>query len=169
MRRLALGAFTVVALSSATAGCAANNPSPVSAAAARALQPLVQELRVAASGKSTFAVEQKEQALVNKVQSLQNSGDLTAKRAQKIDDAAVRLLADFRHHNQPTPPPTSATPSITPTTESPSPTPSITPTTESPSPTPTITVTIPATHTAKPKNSISSSPFFPQSPTARPS
>jgi hypothetical protein len=160
MRRLALGAFTVVALSSVTAGCAANNPSPVSAAAAKALQPLVQELRVAASGKSTFAVQQKEQALVNEVQSLQNSGDLNPKRAQKIDDAAVLLLADFRHHNQPTPPPTSATPSITPTTESPSPTPTPTLTTESPSPTPTVTVTVPPVDTAKPKKSSSSNPLL---------
>jgi hypothetical protein len=147
MRRLALGAASATfAAATLAAGCAANNPSPVSASAAKAMRPLVAQLRSAADGHSIFAAEQAEQALVDKVQSLQESGDLNPKRAQNIDDAAVRLLTDFKHHNEPTPPPTTATPTET--------------LTESPTATPTVTVTAPPTETtsATPTDSTSATP-----------
>jgi hypothetical protein len=158
MRRLALGAATAtVAVSMLTAGCASNNPTPVSAAAAKTLKPLVSQLRDAAHGHSNFAVEQAEQALVDEVQSLQDSGDLNPKRAQNIDNAAVLLLNDFKHHNQPTTPPTSPTPTVTVTSESPTPTPTLT----TPPPTDTATASPTDTVTSTPKKTKTGNPLFP--------
>jgi uncharacterized membrane protein len=138
MRRVLIAGLAVVAVAT---GCSSNNPSQVSAKAAKALKQPVLDLRVAANGSSVFAVSQQEQALVNEVESLVQSNDLTQQRAQKIENAAATLLSDFRHKIEATATPT-VTPTVTPTTESP------TPTESSPTPSSTITITETPTDTA---------------------
>jgi hypothetical protein len=135
MKRLLSGlALAVVALGF-TAGCSTTSDG-VSAKAAKDLRGDVEAVRVAASGSSVSAVSGAVQALVNEVNSLEQSGNLSDVRGRDIQDAAQGLLTDFKQRHKPTPPPT--TPSTTPATS-----PSETPTT----PTPTVTVTVPATPT----------------------
>jgi len=141
MKRLVV-AVGIVAGSALAAGCSANNPSPVSAAAAKALKPLVKNLRQAASGNSVSAVRLAEQALNNEVDQLVQSNDLTPNRGQNIQNAAATLLSDFRHKVAVTSSPTvTQTPTSTPTpTETPTPT-------STPTPSPTVTITVPPTQT----------------------
>jgi hypothetical protein len=116
-------------------GCAGSSTGGVSAAVARQLKPFVSELRIAAGGSSIPAVTEKEQALVQEVESLISSGDLSNAKGVKIEDAAATLLNDFKKKYEPTP---------TPTPSSETPTPTETPT----SPGPTVTITIPPTDTS---------------------
>jgi hypothetical protein len=140
MKRLVI-VVGVAVLSATAVGCSSKNPSPVSAAAAKALKPLVKDLRAAADGESVFAVRQAEQALNNEVDQLVQSQDLTPNRGQNIQDAAATLLSDFRHKIDATASPTeSLTPTETPTTETPTPTETVTPSS-------TVTVTVPPTET----------------------
>jgi len=141
MKRL-FGALAVVAI--ATSGCAGTSTGGIPAAAARQLKPFVSELRVAASGTSIAAVTEKEQALVQEVESLISSGDLSNAKGVKIEDAAATLLNDFKKKYAPTPTPTPTTPTPTPTSESPTPTEKPT----KPKPKPTHTITVPPTDTA---------------------
>lgn len=135
MRRLVALVLTALVLMPA---CASSSAGPVSATAAQALQPYVGALRLAASGSSVSQVAQQVRALDAEVQRLQRSNDLGPSRAQKIQDAATALLADFRHKHTQTPPtsPTVVTSTTAPPPTTPPPTESTTSTpTESTSPT----------------------------------
>jgi hypothetical protein len=138
-------------------GCAATNSHAVSAKAAKTLESYLQNVRTAANGTSTPDLQTAVQRFDSEVESLSRSGEITPQRAQKIENQALALLADYKQHNKPTPP---ATPSETPT-----PSPSITPTT----PGPVVTVTVPPTTppttppvppTGKPSSSPSNSPIL---------
>jgi hypothetical protein len=150
MRRLLL-AGPALALVAVIAGCASNNPSPVSAKAEKALKQPVAQVRVAANGSSVFLLHEKVQTLDSTVESLVSSNDITQQRAAKIENAAASLLSDFTHKiaasTSPTPSPSVTTPSETPT---PSPTITITATQ---TPTPTETATDTTTPTSSPTKS----------------
>jgi hypothetical protein len=130
MRR---GKFAALAVTAAVllAGCASNAPGDLTASAARTLRPAVEQVRLAAASGRYADLKSAVQQLKNLVHQQEQSGDVTAQRANAIEDAANVLLEDARPTPSPTPSSESPTPTPTTTTASP------TPTSESPTPTPT--------------------------------
>src|SRR5580692_11402281 len=111
MKRLIL---PLLAATAVLAGCASTSSDVVTAKTAAALAPYVQALRVAASGSDTSRVRAAVTALDNEVDKLQESGKLTAQRAQDIENQAASLQSEFAHLNRPTPTITPTTPTATP-------------------------------------------------------
>ena len=130
----ALGATAILLL----AGCANNAPGDLNSSAAKVLRPAVENVRqVAASG--TYAdLQSAVQQLKSLVQQQEQKGNVTAQRANAIQDAADVLLQDARPTPSPTPSSESPTPSLT--SESPTPTPTSASPTPSSSSTPIVSV-----------------------------
>jgi hypothetical protein len=135
------------------AGCANDAPGDLNASAAKVLRPAVEELRQAAATGTFADLRSAVEQLKTLVQQQQDAGNVTAQRANAIDDAADVLLQDARP--SPSPTPSSESPTPTPTTESPTPT----PTSASPTSTPT---------SASPTPSGSSTPILSVSAGAQP-
>jgi hypothetical protein len=127
------------------AGCASSSGTPdLTQKAAATLAPYVQQVRVAASGKSRGKLNKAINTLRTEVTTLQNSGEVTASRAAAIDNAAGAVLVDFDQQTPPSPPATpsnqTSSPSVPPTT-----------------PPPTVTATVTVTPTETPTGGGSTS------------
>ena len=152
MKRERVAALAVTAML-LVAGCANNAPGDLNASAAKVLRPAVEQLREAVASGSYADVRSAVEQLKSLVQQQEDAGNVTAQRANAIQDAADVLLQDARP--TPSPTPSSESPTPTPTSESPTPT----PTSESPTPTPT---------SASPTPSNSSTPIVSVSAVAQP-
>jgi hypothetical protein len=133
MRRLMIAVFATIALVS---GCASSGSDAVSPKAAQALAGYVQALRTAASGTDVATLRAAVLALDHEVDSLKASSEITAQRAQDIENAAAALQSEYVNLH--------STPPTTPTPSTSSPPPSSSPPT---TPTPTITITVTPTVT----------------------
>jgi hypothetical protein len=131
MKRLILAVAVTVAMLS---GCATTTSDGVSAKAAKSLRSYIEDVRTAASGKNVVALHAAVRALDAEIEKLVHAGELTALRAQAIENQADLVVTDYIVVN-PTPTPTPSTPS--PSSSPPS----------SPSPNPTVTVTTTVTPT----------------------
>ncbi|HEX4655212.1 MAG TPA: hypothetical protein VH274_05675 [Mycobacteriales bacterium] len=131
-----LSGIAMVAAVLLASACTANAPGDLTTAAAKVLRPAVENVRQVAAAGSFTELRQAVQDLKDLVQQEERAGDVSAQRANAIEDAADVLLQDARP--TPSPTPSSASPTPTETSESPSPTPtSASPTpSESASPTP---------------------------------
>jgi hypothetical protein len=136
MKRLILAVAVTIAMLS---GCATTTSDGVSAKAAKSLRSYIENVRTAASGKNVAALHTAVRALDIEVEKLVHAGELTALRAQAIENQADLVVTDYIVVN-PTPTPTPSTPS--PSTSPPS--------SPSPNPTVTVTTTVTPTETATP-------------------
>jgi hypothetical protein len=136
MKRLILAVAVTIAMLS---GCATTTSDGVSAKAAKSLRSYIENVRTAASGKNVAALHTAVRALDTEVEKLVHAGELTALRAQAIENQADLVVTDYIVVN-PTPTPTPSTPS-------PSASP---PSSPSPNPTVTVTTTVTPTETATP-------------------
>jgi hypothetical protein len=128
-----------VAVVTGAAACSGGQPGAINAAGTQALAPQVRAVRDAAASGKYNDLRRQVNELLTLVDQQQAAGNVTARRATAIADAADVLLTDASPSPKPTP--SSTTVSPVPTTESPTPT----PTTQSPTPTPVQTTPPPPT------------------------
>jgi hypothetical protein len=158
-----LSGIAMVASVLLATSCASNAPGDLTASAAKVLRPAVEHVRQAASAGSFTELRQAVQDLKDLVQQEERAGDVSAQRANAIEDAADVLLQDAR----PAPSPTPSIASPTPTESSESPTP--TPTSASPTPTDSASPTPSSSHTPVVSvSAVAESPHGRTSPSASP-